>query len=129
MRPADALHVMFEGACQQLLTEGQVLRFLTGCVPLIGMVPIENGLLVYEGEGGWGGIQAIATSHLSVHSRGSEVWGDIFSCETFAAATAMEFAGEVLDLLEIRVREVLRASPVFSTAAATPWTSRFRGAN
>ena len=126
MPAADALHVMFEGVAQGLLTESQVCRFLTECVPLIGMIPIEGALLVYEGQSGWGGLQGIATSHISVHSKGTAVWGDIFSCERFDITLAMEFAGETLGLLEVRVRELLRASPILSEAAVTPWSSRFR---
>ena len=46
------------------------------------------------------------------------MWGDIFSCQPFAIDPAMRFAGETLGLLEVRVRELFRASPTFDSERA-----------
>ena len=101
------LHILFEGESNKLVTDLQVARFLEACPTRIGMTAISLPLIVTT-ESGCCGYVIIAESHISVHVRGLQVLGDIFSCKTFEVEPAMELARGLLGLGKISVDRLQR---------------------
>ena len=93
------------------MTEGQVFDFLVLCPPVIGIIPITLPELAIT-ESGRCGIVIIAESHISVHSRGTEVYGDIFSCRPFEVGPAIAMARETLGIDGVTVQQLARAAGV-----------------
>jgi len=103
----NGFHVLFEGQTKDLLKDTDLAQFLEWCPERIGMTAV-TAPQVAKTESGWAGYIIIAESHISVHSSGLEVYGDIFSCKPFDLWPALELAKGVLGLGELRVRSLER---------------------
>ena len=97
---AQGQHLLFEGVSRQLLIKELIETFLLGCARLLGMTVIAGPQCVKQ-DSGWAGIVVIAESHISVHTRGLEVYGDVFSCQPFDA-NAVRLLAETELLIETR---------------------------
>ena len=93
-------HLLFEGVSQRLLGMADLQGFLVECPRTLKMLVIVPAQIV-KTEGGWAGMTVIAESHVSVHTQGLEVYGDVFSCRPFASHTIVELAHALL-LLETK---------------------------
>ena len=90
-------HLVFDGISEHLLSNLEIHTFLTECPRLLKLT-IFSGPSVYPTEHGLAGIVLVAESHISVHTDGLAVYGDVFSCRSFLPSIVMELAREVLFL-------------------------------
>jgi S-adenosylmethionine/arginine decarboxylase-like enzyme len=90
-------HLLFEGLSLHLLSNLEAHTFLVECPRLLRLT-IFSGPSVYPTEYGLAGIVLVAESHVSLHTVGLEVYGDVFSCRPFATEPVMELAHELLFL-------------------------------
>jgi len=104
------LHLIIDGQTAVPLTVARVQRFLYHFPRLIGVRRITEPEVLSQ-KGGVCGIVIIAESHIAVHTRGTQVMADIFSCLGFDADQVLKAAKRLLGLVECRTRVIERLMP------------------
>lgn len=109
---SSGLHLCIDGTTATPLTFGRIERFLRHFPWLVGLHRITEPVVV-EQEGGYCGVVIIAESHISVHTRGCQVWADCFSCVGFNRPTEQVTRAVVrlLWLTDYKVEILPRAMP------------------
>ena len=120
MSLGNGTHLLIDGRTERPIQHDDVKRFLERCPHVIEMTPLLNPL-VYRGDsGGWAGVVVIAESHIAVHSQGTEVHVDIFSCKSFDQDRAIQEAAERLGLVELRHQALQRGWLAHQPASPQP---------
>ena len=117
----NGLHLVIDGETAVPLAAARVERFLRHFPAYIGMRRFTEPM-VYPTHDGCAGIVGIVESHCSVHSRGTLIWVDIFSCGYMNTERATRGVVRLLGLTQYRAMTLQRPlpAPVIGRAVYTP---------
>ena len=104
------IHLVIDGEVAVPLAVARVERFLRHFPALIGMRRFTEPM-VHQTQDGCAGIVGIVESHCSVHSRGTRVWIDIFSCGYMNTEKATRGVVRLLRLTQYRAKVLQRPLP------------------
>ena len=115
------IHLVIDGEVAGPLALSRVERFLRHFPAYIGMRRF-TAPMVYQNDDGCAGIVGIVESHCSVHTRGTLIWVDVFSCGYMNTEKATRGVVWLLGLTQYRARTLQRPlpPPVSGRAVYTP---------
>jgi hypothetical protein len=103
-------HLMVDGVLPKAPTDGQLIKYLLWLPDVIKMHRITEPRIVQHDDVTIG-IQIIAESHISVHTKGLAFYGDVFSCLPFAHEETYQKIVEYWNLWQSQWKVVERLVP------------------
>ena len=110
------LHLIIDGEIKAPLSPLKARSFLRHFPRYIEMHRFTDPM-VYSGPKGLAGIVGIAESHIAVHTVGTTLWLDVFSCKGFETERAVRAVVRLLGLVHHAATIIPRPMPL---PAATP---------
>ena len=117
----NGLHLVIDGETAAPLAVGRVERFLRHFPAYIGMRRFTPPMIC-QNDDGWSALVGIVESHCSVHTRGTLIWVDVFSCGYMNTEKATRGVVGLLRLTQYRAEVLQRPlpAPVSGGAVYTP---------